>query len=280
MTPELYRRILAEAAQHQHLLHLFQPFMFGEALLHPQFPALIRTTREYLPRPRIYISTNGALLDGDRAQAILDARIDKLNVDIDGTTASTAEAIRRHVPFSKTRANVERFIELRNRRRAPTRVRLSIIRLPENRTEIDDFVSYWKPRADHVQIVDFNNWLGTFPEKKGIDEEPVIPFDFPCKHPYEELAITWNGHATICCLDFDLRHPVGDVAQRNIRDIWRDRPIRLAREKLEAGDYASMPICRACNAAKFQQKGLWRWLWRFAESKKYPEITGGKTFKE
>ena len=31
---------------------------------------------------------------------------------------------------------------------------------------------------------------------------------------------------------------------------------------LEQGAYADMPICKDCNAAKFQQKGLWRYLWR------------------
>lgn len=274
MEPELYTRILTEASRHQDSLHLFQPFLFGEALLHPRFPDLVRTTREFLDRSRIYISTNGALLDEGRSEAILDARIDKLNIDIDGVTPETAEAIRRHVSLTKAQANVERFLALRNRRRSPTRVRLSIIRLPQNRHEIDAFVAYWKPLADHVQVVDFNNWLGTFPENLGVAPEPIIPFDFPCKHPYEELAIAWDGRATLCCLDFDLRHPVGNVSLESIRRIWRGGAINAARKALEAGKYEDLPICRTCNAAKFQQKGLWRWLWRFHGALAMPSTNG------
>jgi len=265
MDHDVYEAILLEAGRNQDALHLFQPFLFGEALLHPAFCDLIRKTRQHLPRPRIYLSTNAAFLDEPRAEAILDARVDKLNVDIDGLTAATAEAIRRNVSLAKVQANVERFLQLRNRRKSPTRLRVSIIRLPQNRHEIEGFVAAWKPVADHVQVVDFNTWLGTFPEDLGVTPDPVIPFDFPCKHPYEELAIAWDGRATLCCLDFDLRHPVGDLRRDSIRKIWRGGPMSSAREALEEGRVSDLSICRGCNAAKFQQRGLWRWLWRPAD---------------
>lgn len=263
MAPELYERLLAGAARHQEHLHLVQPFLFGESLLHPEFDRLLALTRERLPRPRLYLSTNAALLDERRARAILAARTDKLNVDIDGLSAPVAEGIRRGVRLAVVEENVARFLALRRELRGGTRLRVSIIRMRENAHEIEAFVAHWRRRADDVQTVDLNSWLASVPVgADGAGGAAAPAFDFPCRHPYEELAVAWDGRATLCCLDFDLRHPVGDATRDDLATIWRGPALRAAREKLEAGDYAALPICRRCNAARFQQRGLWRFLWQ------------------
>jgi hypothetical protein len=260
---ELLEMILQEVAWNHRHVKLFQPFLFGESLLHPEFPDFIRLIREFLPHVKVYLSTNGGLLDDKRSRAILEAGVDKLNVDIDGFTAPVAEKIRRGVKLATVTDNVHAFLRLRSRLKGKTRLRLSIIRLPENRHEIDDFQTYWHPLVDQVQMVDLNTWLGVLPEAAVAGEIPTsIPFDFPCGHPYDELAIGWDGRATMCCLDFDFRHPVGEFPRQTIREVWRGHPMEEARAAMESGRYQSLPICRNCNAARFQQTQLWRHLWK------------------
>ena len=261
MDVDVYRKILREASHYQHHLRLFQPFLFGEALLHPEFGELIRETREWLPQTRIYLSTNAGLLRTEHIEAILDAKLDKVNIDIDGTTKEVAEKIRRHVNYDQVLENVEKFLVERNRRKSHTKMRVSIVRMAENSHQIDEFKRLWNTKAGHIQVVDYNSWLGYLDQSGQQFELPSIPFDFSCRHPYEELAIAWDGRTSLCCLDFNLLHMVGDLRNNSIREIWRDAAMNDARNKLEHGKYDSLPICHRCNAAKFQQDNLWRFLW-------------------
>ncbi len=264
MDPALFRRIVDEAAQNQQHLRLFQPFLFGEGLIHPEFAALLAEGRARLPRVAIYVSTNGMLLDEARARAILAAGVDKLNVDIDGLTPAVAESVRVGTRLPVVTANVERFLALRRELGGRTKLRVSIIRLRANRHEIADFVAHWRRLADHVQVVDCNTWLGAISTDIAADDaiqDISPPFDFPCWHPYEELAIAWDGRASLCCLDFDLRHVVGDVNHEPVAEIWHGRRLEAVRAAMESNKYEVLPICRTCNAARFQQKKLWRYLW-------------------
>jgi len=264
MDSKLYQSVLADVSRNGRYVKLFQPFLFGESLLHPDFERLIRLSREKLPGTKIYLSTNGGLLDEPKSRAIIESGIDKLNVDIDGLSVETAEKIRPHLSLLRVKENIARFLSLRKKLRGKTRLRISIIRMKENESEISDFVQYWQKIADQVEVVDFNSWLGVFSSKD--KSFPEFPFDFPCRHPYEELAIGWDGRASLCCLDYDFKHPVGNFAEQSISEIWHSPEIRSARRKMENGDYQSLPICRKCNAAKFQRATLWRFLWLAKEN--------------
>ena len=259
MDKNLYEKILQEASEMSPHLRLFQPFLFGEALLHPNFSEFILLARKRLPSAKIILSTNGGLLDNDKSEAILEARIDKLNVDMDGLSAATAQSIRRHIKLERVKENIERFLALRSSKKGKTKLRISIIRMSQNRHEIEDFTKYWKSIANQVQIVDFNNWHG-FVQDNSVSTTSTA-FDFPCRHPYEELAISWNGKASLCCLDFDLQHLVGNVNHQSIQSIWRSEELDRVRNLLERGAYSLLPICRQCNASKFQKTSLWRFLW-------------------
>jgi len=258
MKAELYEKILNEISLHQSGVNKFQPFLFGEALVHPQFCELIKLTRQKLPRVMIYLSSNGGLLGEKQSDAILQARVDKLNIDIDGFTAETAESIRKHVNHEQVKANVLKFIEMRNAGNYPTRLRVSIIRMPQNEHEVDRFVEFWKPVADQVKVVKFNTWLGSIEDAAKTD---FIPFDFPCSHPYREAAIAWDGRVSLCCLDYDMKHVTGDLENSTLQEIWQGEPMQKARTALENLEYSRMPICKECNAAQYQQNGLWRHLW-------------------
>lgn len=263
MTEDVFQRILAGAAGFRRHLRLFQPFMFGEALVHPKFCDWLQLARDRLPGVRIYVSTNAGLLDERRAAAILAAGVDKLNIDIDGVTAPVAESIRVGVDHGRVLANVRGFLDLRRRSRAKTKLRVSIIRLVANRHEIDAFVAHWRPVADQVQVVDCNTWLGAVSAATGAEAAATAPqpFDFPCFHPYEEMAIGWDGRVTLCCLDYDLRHVVGDVRRQSLLEIWCGSGYESARRAMETGAWARLPICGTCNAARFQRDRLWRHLW-------------------
>jgi MoaA/NifB/PqqE/SkfB family radical SAM enzyme len=88
---------------------------------------------------KVTISTNGVLLDGERAAALLDMGIDGVTVSLDGTDPETYADVRRG---AELRAVLEN-IEMLNERKAEAgtsfpRVAIEFVALKQNRAELAD----------------------------------------------------------------------------------------------------------------------------------------------
>ena len=55
-------------------------------------------------------------------------------------------------------------------------------------------------------------------------------FTYPCKHPWEELVVAADGTVGLCCLDFNLTSPLGNVMETDIAAIWHGEKLRALRQ--------------------------------------------------
>ncbi|MFQ5559956.1 MAG: SPASM domain-containing protein, partial [Nitrospinota bacterium] len=83
---------------------------------------------------------------------------------------------------------------------------------------------------------------------------------FPCEHPWNELVISADGTAGLCCLDFDCTAVVGDARAATLKEIWNGKKMNFYRNRLLELDYSNI-VCEKCNAYIFQKKSFWRALW-------------------
>ena len=61
------------------------------------------------------------------------------------------------------------------------------------------------------------------------------------------MVIDWQGRVPLCCNDFLVANPHGDVNQASVRDIWeRSRPLR---KQIFLGHY-ELPACRICTGQR------------------------------
>ncbi|MBI3813892.1 MAG: radical SAM protein, partial [Nitrospinae bacterium] len=93
---ELYKKIIADCGRIG--VKIIQPFNFGEPLLHKRLGDFIRYAKENT-KSRVQISTNGSILDDEKAREILDSGLDRINIDIDGFTRDTYKKVRRNLDF-------------------------------------------------------------------------------------------------------------------------------------------------------------------------------------
>ncbi len=73
---------------------------------------MVRYTKTHT-KARVQISTNAALLNEKRARELMEAGLDRINIDIDGFTKETYEGIRRRLSFNQVMANTKRLLDLR-----------------------------------------------------------------------------------------------------------------------------------------------------------------------
>ena len=242
-------------------------FWFGDSLCNKKFIECVRVIRKGLPGVRLYLSTNAGLLHFERSRALIDEDLlDVINFDIDGFKKETFENVRLKLDFNEVTDNVRYFLKYKkDAGKSKPQTRITIINMKPTEAEIEDFVEYWSPLADKVDVNQYNTWLGTQDDLnvgESLTKSQEGRFDFACTHPWEELVVSADGIAGLCCLDYDLTAPVGKVMESSIEKIWNDGPINDYRNKMLNDNYDAIDACKNCNAYIYQQDKIWAKLQR------------------
>ena len=237
-------------------------FWFGDSLCNKDFIECLIYIRKNLPKVRLYLSTNGELLSEGKSMAIIDGNLlDVINFDIDGVKKETYESIRRGVSFEKVINNVHYFIDYKKKmKKRKPQIRVTIINMKPTVSEIPEFVKYWEPLVNKVDVNDYNTWLGTQIDLnvgEKLKESQEGEFTFACEHPWEELVISADGLAGLCCLDYDLKAQVGDTNTQSIKEIWNGDKLNYYRNKHINLEYDDINICKNCNAFIYQKNKTW-----------------------
>ena len=261
---DLFRKIIDDCKGHN--LRKINLFWFGETFIYSKLSEAIKYIKENLPKTKVNISTNGSLVKGEIAEEIIKSGLDTLNFDIDGATKETYESIRRNLNFRQVTENVINFINLRKRlKKKKPKVSVTIIRMDKTIGEIESFIENWKGIADHVGVSDYNTWLDSV-EDRNVGEKKEKSrkgkFTFPCDHPFNELVISVDGTATMCCLDWDCTERVGNLKINSVKEIWTGEGMKKRRKLLIENKYDEIPICRNCNSFIFQERSIWSNVWQ------------------
>ena len=83
--------------------------------------------------------------------------------------------------FDKVVHNVKNFIEYKKIKKRNPQTRVTIINMKPTTNEIDDFVKFWSPLADKVDVNKYNTWLGTQKDLNvggNFEESQKRAFDF------------------------------------------------------------------------------------------------------
>ncbi|HPS00343.1 MAG TPA: radical SAM/SPASM domain-containing protein [Candidatus Sumerlaeota bacterium] len=137
------------------------PYAYGlqlscsfEPLLHPQFGEILTETGRY-GVPNVGLVTNGTLLDGERADAILSSQaLHDLSVSINSLDPATYANLHGRPGVERVRDNVERFLTARRTRNLPfPRVKINTVVMRSNLNELETLLD-WAARigADCVQF--------------------------------------------------------------------------------------------------------------------------------
>src|SRR5262249_15697863 len=149
---------------------------WGEPLMHPDLFEMIRYGKR--AGIRMETSTNITLLNEERAREVLDGGLAVLYLPMDGVTKDTYRRVpgnargekdggrkdaygrvRVNAKWEKSVRNIERFLELKQEKRASTRVVMQIIAMNETRAEVDEFVRRWnRPEVDQVNVKHLDTW--------------------------------------------------------------------------------------------------------------------------
>jgi radical SAM protein with 4Fe4S-binding SPASM domain len=243
---ELFKKVVDEVKEYNSYVWLHD---FGESLFHPKIETFIDYCADNGVMP--YLSTNATILNDKNALKILNSKLEKIILCLDGATKETYEKIRVNGNFDETKSNIHHFLELKKKMgKAKPHAIVQIIRMKETENEIDAFKREWEGLADEVVVKGFSTWADQIGGIKdmSVEEQRYFPGRkerFPCVLPFRNVVVLWNGDVVPCCLDYDAKLVLGNVKERALDEIWNSERFNELRRSHMDGNYDN-PLCKDC----------------------------------
>lgn len=246
---DLYKKVIDNIAHKVPSIGLFAQ---GEPLLHPKSIDMIKYAKQ--KGLKVGFNTNAVLLNETKSKEILKTDLDWIYFSFDGPNKEVYEEIRRGANYEKTKENILRFIELRNKKKIKKPlIKLDIIEMSDTKPFLDEFRIYWEDKVDKVGLEKLINFFDLIDDDeldwyKNIKKQDYPLSNYPvCLCPWHLMVINWDGGVSLCMLDFAGYHVVGDAAKENVLDIWNnDRAIEFRKALIER-DFSKV-YCANCSS--------------------------------
>lgn len=219
----LFEKVIAHADDN-YAIYRVSLYNWGEPLLHPQLPRLIRIVKDR----NLYCALSSNLNVLRNEDAILAANPDELRISLSGFHQETYGKTHARGDIERVKANMHRLAEAKQR-------------LPRNSTRIDVYFHKYRhnladlePMKELATSLGFHwmeNWAYYMPLEKVLEfaddrlsdtemsfvkSQIALPMhealqearafaSEPCRLWNEQIVLDWEGNAAICCGVYDLK---------------------------------------------------------------------------
>ncbi|MEW6746857.1 MAG: radical SAM protein [Planctomycetota bacterium] len=230
--PALFRKVIDATPSLEFIL----PFQWGEPLLHPEIGGMIRYAAAR--RLRVFLTTNGTLLDEERCEELCTSGLTRLTISIDGNEGTHAEI--RDVPLQEIRERTAVLRRIRDRLRSPMRIDVSMVLDTETRAAYAEYLEEWCNLVDRVQAI---------PRLDSSERHTR------CRELWRgTLVVLADGRVTPCCPDFEGKLAIGSARESSPDEIFRGGAMRRLREAHVSGCFPE--ICRFCGEYDARDLGV------------------------
>ncbi len=214
----------------------------GEPLVHPQFSEIINYITEHgFP---VRLTTNAALLHGERADALFNANLTELHVSIDAATPEVYADVRQKGQFEKVVNNLQEFISRYKDLQKRPAFTVSFFNAPHNNKDLKKFCEYWAPKVDVVWIQKYIDHINGQDNNDAEETDNLVPAKRVfCNRLPGFFMINENGSVTGCqCGSF----VAGNLEEQSFEEIMlSDKRINMF-EFQEKGFFDKIDECRNC----------------------------------
>jgi radical SAM protein with 4Fe4S-binding SPASM domain len=245
MTMEVFLKVVDRCVQAK--IESVRLHTYGETLLHPRLPEMIRAASQR--GLSVWISTNAQLLDEERGRAILQAGVRSVRYSIEGTTRATYEKIRAGAKWETLLENIARFKKIRDALRPEVTISLNMVVMKDTVEELHRVEDIFGAYVDEIAFSPLEG-LGETGEELARDqllEKHVSSDRLPCRLLWEMMNVSVDGKATVCCADVEATNVVGDVLNEDLLTIWRASRLESFRQLHRRKQFGQAKICSRCS---------------------------------
>lgn len=219
----------------------------GEPLIHPRGYEMI----EYAARNSgvyVTLTTNGTIMNEKRTRKLLDSGVHMIDISIDALEPETYARIRVNGNLEVTRTNVLNLIRWIKQAGLSTKVVVSFVEQPQNKSEAQGFEEFWKSEgADYVVIRRLHSAAGAVINVADIMRTHQAKAKRrPCVYPWERVVLNPRGHLSFCPADWTHESTITDYRHTTILDTWNGEFYNALRKAHLTNNFAAHGFCGQC----------------------------------
>ncbi len=250
MDADVYCRVLDEVNDHG--AEGVWSYHLGESLMHPEFRKIIRYTERLNNIGKLWMSTNGHLMNPSNLEFVFDSRIDYLNYSLHAVTEKAFKTVSPWGDFNLVLKNYENLAKIKqgHRLQAPF-VHLQMIDQETTTHETSDFI---KTHYREVEIVSINmlEYVDLPKNAYGLKQRQRKKSGNCSRIRRNDCFICSNGAVTVCDRAYNCDQQnvgdlyIGNIHEQSLYEIWNG-PLRKKLFDMETkGDLASIDLCSTC----------------------------------
>jgi len=239
----LHKKLIDEIVKDgQNICNYIRYTANGEPLIHPRLIEMITYAGKKLNKTLLNLTTNGKILTKKRARALLEAGVSVFDISIDAFTSETYAKIRKKGDLQVTKRNVLFLINEIRKFGFDSRVVVSFVEQPLNRSESSDFKKFWEESGvNYVVIRRLHSAAGA--KKDFVKTETDR---YPCLYPWERITLSANGKLSFCPQDWTHASEVSDFREVTIKEAWQGQKMKGLRNAHLNCMFSEYPICEKC----------------------------------
>jgi radical SAM protein with 4Fe4S-binding SPASM domain len=250
MSRELYQKIIDQAEQLN--IRYINLHNFGEPLVDTDFVWKVKYAKLHHIE-RISTNTNGSLLNLKLNKQLILSGLDELYISVDAATQKTYQKIRIGLPYQKVVKNIKSLVKLKKQLKSDhPKIILDFLKFDLNQSETQKFIKKWETVVDSVCISQIHDWSNKKQIKTGLKTPNYVQFSqSPCRLPFTEMLINWDGTVSLCCQDIDGENLIGDIKNQTISQIWQNKKYQKIRQLHLQLKTETLPLCKNCKLRTF-----------------------------
>lgn len=242
MEMSLYKKIIDEIALESPNTEVWMAY-YGEALiLRYKLYYMIRYAKEK-GLTNVILNSNATLLDKEMSEMLIDSRLDRFIISMDGFSKETYEKIRVGGIYEVVLNNALQFLEiLKSRKTGKPNFEMQFSIIDENKHEVEAFNEFWRAKGVYVKNRPKASWAGRI-EAKNLD--PSIK-RVPCKWALNQGGILWDGSLVACGVDSEGLFIAGNVDVLTVKEIWNNTHKKFRQIHLDERWEDLPDVCKGC----------------------------------
>lgn len=250
MTFNLFKKIIDQAVQLK--IDYINLHNFGEPLIDKNFFSKVKYAKS-IGIKKVSTNTNGQLLSKINCQKIIDSSLDELYISVDAATSNTYKKIRIGLNYQIVAKNIKLLSTLKKRLNIKhPKIILDFLETNLNKNEKNKFIKKWQNIVDHICISKIHDWSNKIKIDQKIKQQNFVSFSqIPCRLPFTELLINWNGTVSLCCQDIEGEIILGDITKQSLTTIWKNKKFQQIRKQHLLLKTDKLKICQSCKLRTF-----------------------------
>lgn len=193
----------------------------------------------------IYFTTNGTLLNQEKAIKLIDSElISRIQVSIDATNKETYDQIRIGGNYQTVLGNIDFFMKYRkSQNKTFPMLRVNFLSLPENKGQEKGFLKFWKDKVDAVAIQ--RSVLKPDSQRELGADEYKLNERF-CPNPFRQLVIRADMSVLPCCSFWGCNIKLGDLNLDSNNTFFDEKLMKNLRNSFTDTGKNLFAACKSC----------------------------------